>query len=218
MGTAKLDVVIVGGGRVGIEATRRLDDYGHDVTVIERNDDRVDQIADEYLATVIQGDATDPDAIEQAGIGDADVIAGLTGNTGVNLSACLVAREYNESIRTVARIDKASQESYQRFVDSVVFPERAGGRVATSEIIGSPVETLADVTGKLDIMEIRVAEGAPGAGKKLSDVRLPAGSLIISDDDGERIARPETTLTAGKRYVVAVEQSVADEVVNLLRG
>jgi len=74
------------------------------------------------------------------------------------------------------------------------------------------------VTGTLDIMQIRVDEDAPAAGKTLSDVRFPTGTLVISDDDGERIARPDTTLTPGKRYVVAVEPDVVDEVLQLLRG
>ncbi len=67
-------------------------------------------------------------------------------------------------------------------------------------------------------MNIRVAEGAPAAGKQLSEIRFPAGTLIVSDDDGNRIARPEMTLTPGSSYVVALEPDVADEVMNLMRG
>jgi trk system potassium uptake protein TrkA len=67
-------------------------------------------------------------------------------------------------------------------------------------------------------MDIRVREGAPAAGKKLQSVRFPRGTLVISDDDGERVAGPETTLTPGRRYVIAVEPDVVDEVMNLLRG
>jgi len=100
----------------------------------------------------------------------------------------------------------------------VVFPERAGSRVAANEILGSDVQTLADVTGSLDIMLIRVADGAPAAGKALSKVRFPEGTLVVSDANGERIARADTTLTPGSSYVVAVEPDVVDEVMNLMRG
>lgn len=67
-------------------------------------------------------------------------------------------------------------------------------------------------------MLVRVVEGAPAARKQLADVRFPAGTLIVSNEDGQQIARPDTTLTPGSRYVVAVEPSVADEVMNLLQG
>ena len=216
--TRNLDIVIAGGGRVGFQTAEILADRGHDVTIVERDERIVSKIADEWIATVIQGDATNPDIIEQAGIERADVIAALTGETGLNLAVCLAAKELTPGIRTVARIDRASGEAYTRFVDAVLFPERAGARVAANETVGSDVQTLADVTGNLDIMLVRVARGAPAAGKQLTDVRFPAGTLIVSDGDGHRIARPDTTLTPGSRYIIAVEPDVADEVMNLMRG
>lgn len=216
--TSSLDVIIAGGGRVGFQSAAILADRGHDVTIIERDEQIVSEIADEWIATVIRGDATNPEIIEQAGIERADVVAALTGETGLNLAVCLAASELMPEIRTVARIDRAGGESYTRFVDGVVFPEQAGARVAANEIQGSDVQTLADVTGNVDIMLVRVADGAPAAGKSLSDVRFPAGTLVVSHDDGERIARPDTTLTPGRRYIVAVEPDVVDEVMNLMRG
>ncbi|MCJ0618370.1 TrkA family potassium uptake protein [Haloarcula hispanica] len=216
--TSDLDIIIAGGGRVGFQTAEILADRGHDVTIIERDDRIVSDIADQWIATVIQGDATNPEIIEQAGLERADVIAALTGETGLNLAVCLAAAELTPDIRTVARIDRTGGESYTRFVDAVVFPERAGSRVAANEIIGSDVQTLADVTGNLDIMLIRVADDAPAAGKPLSDVRFPEGTLVVSDANGERIARADTTLTPGSSYVVAVEPAVVDEVMHLMRG
>ena len=217
--TSDLNIIIAGGGRVGFQTAQMLADHGHDVTIIERDERIVSDIADEWMATVIEGDATNPDIIEQAGIERADVIAALTSETGVNLAVCLAANELVPDIRTVARIDREAGESYTRFVDAVLFPERAGARTAVSEILGSDVQTLADVTTTLDIMLVRVAEGAPAAGKTLSNVRFPTGALVVSDsDNGHRIAGPDTTLTPGNRYVVAVEPNVADEVMNLMRG
>ena len=79
--TGSRDVIIAGGGRVGFETAELLADHGHDVTIIERDERVVDEIADEWVATVIRGDATDPGIIEQAGIERADVVAALTGET-----------------------------------------------------------------------------------------------------------------------------------------
>jgi trk system potassium uptake protein TrkA len=216
--TSNLDIIIAGGGRVGFQTAEMLADRGHDVTIIERDERTVSDIADEWMTTVIEGDATDPDIIEQAGIERADAVAALTGVTGLNLAVCLAAAELTPGIRTVARIDRAVGDAYTRFVDAVLFPERAGARMAANEIVGSDVRTLADVTGDLDIMLVRVVDGAPAAGKQLTEVRFPAGTLVVSDDDGNRIARPDTTLTPGRRYLVAVEPDVADEVMNLMRG
>lgn len=213
-----LDIIIAGGGRVGFETATLLGNRDHNVTVVEPDGDRCDSLADEYVATIIRGDASDPDILRQTDVERSDVIAGLTGEPGLNLAVCMEAKQMQPEIRTVARIDNRDQEGYGQFVDETVFPESAGAHTAANEIEGSDVRTLADVTGTLDIMEIRVKEGAPAAGKALRSVRFPSGTLVISDDDGERVARPETTLAPGKRYVIAVEPDVVDEVLNLLRG
>lgn len=214
--TGNLRVIIAGGGRVGFQTAIHLADRGDAVTIIEPDGDAVDRVADEWIATVIQGDATNPDILEQAGIDRADVVAGLTGKSGVNLATCLAATELNPAVRTVARIEESDGDAYTELVDAVVFPESAGAKVAANEIAGSDIETVADITADVDVMHIRVAEGAPAAGKQLSEVRFPSGTLVISDGGG--VATPELALTAGEQYLVAVEPDVVDEVVQLFHG
>jgi K+ transport systems, NAD-binding component len=216
--TEDKSVLIIGGGRVGFQTAELLADRGHNVTIIERDPEICEAITDEWVATVIEGDATNPDILAQGGPEKADVIAGLSGLTGVNIAVCMMAMRIAPDIRTVARVDHGGVSAYREFVDGIVYPERAGSKVAANEILGSDVRTLADVTGDLEIMEVVVGESAPAAGKQLTEVRFPAGTLVISDDDGERVAQPDTVLTPGRRYTVAVESDVVDEVMRLLRG
>jgi trk system potassium uptake protein TrkA len=216
--TKDLDIIVAGAGRVGSQTARHLANSGHDVMIIERDEDVVSKIADEWFATVIHGDATDPDILEQAGVEDADVIASLTGETGLNLAVCMASSELSPGIRTVARIERDVGEGYLRFVDAVIFPERAGSRLAANEIVGSEVQTLVDVTSDLDIMVITVDEGAPVAGKDLNEIRFPEGSLVVSEGDCEGVAGRDTVMEPGESYVIAVEPGVVDEVLNLTRG
>ena len=112
------DIIIAGGGRVGFQTAEVLANRDENVTVIEQDEDRVEAIADAWIATVIQGDASDPDILEQAGIGDADTVAALTELTGLNLAVCLLATRLTDDIRTVARVDRETNGTYDRFVDA----------------------------------------------------------------------------------------------------
>jgi trk system potassium uptake protein TrkA len=216
--TDKLTVVVAGAGRVGATAIHRLAEQGHDVLAIERDTDRCERLADRYVSTIIEGDAADPAILEQAGIEDADVVGALTGETGTNLAVCLAAEKLDPAVRTVARVDRPAGGDYERFVDAAVFPEQAGGRIAANAMIGGDVHSFAEAPGDLELVYVRVAEGAPAADKRLEDVQFPAGALVISGEDGNHVAAGETTLTPGERYIVAVEPGVADEVLNLLRS
>jgi trk system potassium uptake protein TrkA len=70
----------------------------------------------------------------------------------------------------------------------------------------------------LDIAEVRIGEDAPVVGKVLDEISLPEGSLVVSDVEGARVARADTVMKAGQRYIVAAEPDVIKEVMRLLRG
>ena len=216
--SVRLDIVIAGGGRVGFQTAELLVGQDHDVTIVERDGDTCDAIADAYVATVVEGDATNPDILEQADIEGADVVAALTGETGLNLAICMAAKELSPGIRTVARIDRASGEAYTRFVDAVLFPERAGARVAANEIVGSDVRTLADVTGELEILDVQVDYDAPIKDERLADVDFPDGAQVITRTNGHVAARAEETLVGGRRYLVAADTPVVDDVLEMFQG
>lgn len=215
----KLDVVVVGAGRVGMRTTSILHDHGHSVTVVERDTEACEALSREYVATVIEGDATRPSVLRQADPDEADVVAALTGNTGTNFGILnLALRMADDDVRTVMRTDDPGGGEFEDIVDEVVYPEGLGGLVAANAIIGADVRAIEDITGELEILEIRVAEDAPIADRTLADVSFPRGSLVISDTASGTISGPETTLSAGETFIVATEPAVADEVTQLFRG
>lgn len=93
-----------------------------------------------------------------------------------------------------------------------------GGDYAADMLTGGEVKTLLYPTSDLDILEVTVSKSAPVAGRKLEDVALPRGSLLISTAERRELAGPDTILEAGDRYIIAVESDVTNEVLSLLRG
>lgn len=213
-----LRVIVAGGGNIGLRTAELLDDRGHNVVLIERDPDRCETLIDEYVATVIEGDATLPDILRQANPEDADVVAGLTNDISANLALCMMAQQFNPDVHTVLRTNAETGDAHGDLVGAVIYPERASALLAVNAILGSDVRSLEHAMGQLEIIEVRVQEGAPAAGKSLTDIRFPTGSLVVSDQDGTRVARPDTVLQPGQHYIVACEPSVTQEVMQLLRG
>ena len=207
-------VILAGGGRVGRRTAEILSDYDHEIAAIERDADRCERLTDARLGTVIHGDATDPDVLEQAEPERADVFAALTGDTDTNLSLCTTVEERADGIRTVARTDRESESA--DLAESVVSPEAAGAKAAADEILGRNIRSLRAATGNLEVIEVEVGQGAPAAGKRLDEVLFPSGSQVVSGADGTDIAGPATELRPGRRYIVATEPSVADDVRKLM--
>ncbi|MFC7078095.1 potassium channel family protein [Haloarcula halophila] len=210
--------IVAGGGRVGKQTAENLSEQGHDVLLIESDEDRVEALADAYLGPVIHGDATRPSILEQADVADADAIAALTDEPGTNLAICMEAQQYAPSIRTIARARTGTEQEYDEVIDATLLPEYLGGDYAADMLVGEDVRTLVYPTAEIDIIEVTVAPSAPVAGRRLDEIALPEGSLLISTADRTELARADTVLEPGEGYVLAVKSTVADEVLNLMRG
>ena len=210
--------VIAGGGRVGLQTAENLTDLGHEVVLIEPDEQRVEELSEAYLGPVIHGDATRPSILREAELDDADAIAALTDETGTNLAICMEAQHLDPSVQTLARAETRGDQEYDEVVDATVLPQYLSGDYAADILTGEDVRTLVHPTGDLDILEVTVAESAPVAGRQLDEIALPEGSLLISTADREELAGPETVLDPDERYILAVESDVVDEVLNLMRG
>jgi trk system potassium uptake protein TrkA len=210
--------IIAGGGRVGLQAAKNLTDQDHKVVLIESDEKRVEELSDAYLGPVIHGDATRPSILKQADLTKADAIAALTNKTGTNLAICMEAQQLAPSIRTLARAETQTEEEYDDVVDATVLPQYLSGDHAANMLTGDDIRTLVYPTADLDIIEVTITDSAPVAGRRLDEIALPAGSLLISTADRAELAGPETVLEPDERYILAVESDVVDEVLNLMRG
>lgn len=217
-----LRIIIVGGGRVGYHTAQRLDNRGHDIVIIESDDDRAQFLSDQYIASVIHGDGGRPSVLQQAQLERSDIIAGLT-NYGAmtNVGICMTAQRIAPDINTVARIDHGDHEEFEEVVGAVVYPEELAANAAANDIIdvsGGGVRTIEEVTDRLELIEIEVAERAPAAGKSLEAVSFPRGAVVVAEQHTGALPGPDMVLESGVQYILAVQTDVTDEVVQLLRG
>ncbi len=86
-------VVIIGGGRTGIQLAKTLIQQNHTVHVVENRTDILSMIHRELpTESIFQGNPIDPVILDQAGVKDADVLAAVTTRDEVNLAVCHFAR------------------------------------------------------------------------------------------------------------------------------
>ncbi|MEF8979789.1 MAG: TrkA family potassium uptake protein [Haloarculaceae archaeon] len=210
-------LVVAGGGRVGRRVAEDFANRGYDVTVIERDQTVVDAETTESRISYVSGDATRPSLLADAITDETGVLAALTDDQPTNLAVCMAAKQLYPEIETVARIEVEDGDEYTEFVDRVYFPERASIKAAVNAIAGSDVRTLEGVTGDLELLDIRLDYDAPAAGAVVEDT-LPEGSLVISQTSGDVAVQHSTKLVAGRRYLVAADYDVVDEVVTQFQG
>lgn len=211
-----MDFVIVGFGRVGMRTARVLKEEGHDVTIVEVEEAKVERAREEGFEAVL-GDCNDEDALEAAGIATADAIAGLTGDLNANFSACMIGKHHGA--RTVLRIDEDyRQELYEKYatdVDEVIYPERLGAAGAKTALLGGDFNVLADLTEDLTVASIRIPEGSPAVGTRVVTLDLPGDVQVYAhgrDDEPMSIPLPRTTIQAGDRIAITAPPGTIEDV------
>jgi trk system potassium uptake protein TrkA len=215
-------IVIIGAGRVGSRTARVLDNEGHDVTLIERDPDKVKRAENDGF-DVIQGDGSSEDVLEQADLASADAVGALTGDLNTNFVACMVANHHD--CRTVLRIDEDYRENiyrkYAEQVDEIVYPERLGAIGAKNALLGGTVTAIADVAEDLQIVEFTITDESPVKGYSFSELQLPGGSRLLAfgkRDGPMQIPLPDNSLDAGDRIAVLAEFEALDDVRQILVG
>ncbi|MFC4358172.1 potassium channel family protein [Halobium salinum] len=214
--------VIVGYGRVGARTARILQEEGHDLVVVENDRDKAER-ALEAGFEVVEGDGSVETVLVEAGVEDADAVGGLTGDPNVNFAACMLGKEYG--CRTVLRIDedyrKEIYEQYAEDVDEIVYPERLGAAGAKTALLGGNFNALGDLTERLQLSVVRIPEGSPSVGKRVTEVALPEEARIYAHGRGREamtIPLPGTEIEAGDHLALIIEREVLDEVREALLG
>jgi trk system potassium uptake protein TrkA len=166
-------IVIVGAGAVGSYLAEKLAYEGQDVVVIESDAERAAIAQSEIDCLVINGNGASARTLEEAGLGDADLLIAVSSSDAVNVLACAAGTKLDIP-RKVARVEdpqlKAEVEALG--VDLVIDPGEAAARellqLASSGDISERIE-FAD--GELVLLGAYVNPQAPFVGRTLADLK-----------------------------------------------
>ena len=96
-------IIIVGCGNVGSTLTEQLSKEGHSITVIDRDEERVESITNQYDVMGFIGNGASFNVQNEAGISNADLLIAVTTSDELNLLCCLIAKKAG-NCNTIARV------------------------------------------------------------------------------------------------------------------
>ena len=210
-------VIIAGAGKVGWNLARELISRDQEVTLIE-SDHRRYRIVEEELEHVVQyGDATELWVLERAGIQRADLVIAVTGDDEDNILICQVAKEKYGCERIVARVNNPRNLDHFKLlgIQPAVSATDLILRLIEHEVPEyGLVQLLALEEEHLEIIELEVGKGSPVAGRRVQDVVLPDGSLIISvlRNGSGFVPKAESVIQAGDQVMLILDPGLESDV------
>jgi len=202
-------VVVIGLGRFGSAVARELERLGHEVLAIDRNEQRVNDIAPD-VTHALQLDASDEDALRSAGAGEfGTAIVSISTDAEPSIFAVMVLKRLG--VPNV--IAKAGSQLHGEILarvgaDRVVFPERETGlRLAHSFNVPNVIDYL-DVAPGFGIERIRPPKSFVGRSLGEIDLKTRLGltpialrrgqQVVVSPTRDERLAEGDELILIGR--------------------
>ena len=179
-------IIVVGGGKVGYYLAKTLSPEKHRIVIIEKDKELCMKIINELNelgVSVINGDGTDINFLDDADIEKADVLIAVTGRDQDNLVACQLAKSQFHVPRTIARVNnpKNIKVVKQLGVDVAVSSTAHIADMIEREVDLSSIRTLMRIeTGKVSINEMKVSITSQAVDKKVKDLDIPNDCILIS--------------------------------------
>lgn len=216
--------IVCGAGTTGLHVVEELHKTHRAVVVIDANPknlSRVPQIAEEI--PVIEGDASDEDVLESAGLDRAAGVVAALPNDKDNLVVIITVRQKHPNVRIVARCmdDKMSDKMVRAGASSTVSPTSIGGMRLASEMVRPHVVSFLDLMLRsqskvLRIEEIQVPYHSSWVGRSLGDLglreRFSLGVLAVRDAGEEQFTYNPHDATEVKAKMAMVVMGDVDQI------
>ena len=210
-------VIIAGAGKVGWNLARELIDKGHEVTLLDGDRRRYLVVEQELEHAVQYGDATELWVLERAGVQRADMVIAVTGDDEDNILICQVAKEKYLVERIIARVN--NPRNLQHFKLLGIQPAVSATdlilRLIEHEVPKYGLVHLLDLEEeRLEIIEMEVTVDAPAAGRRVVDIALPEGTLIISvlRNGGGFVPKADTVIEVGDEVLLVLDPGLEADI------
>lgn len=221
-------ILVVGDGKVGHTLAEHLNREGHDITMVDRDDEVLQKCEETLDVLCIRGNGANAKTLIDAGVDKADIVIAATASDETNMLCCLIAKRLGAKY-TIARIrDPEYNESLTLLqrelgIDMAINPERATAMEISRLLrlpFASDIETFAK--GQVDMVQFRVQPRDAIVDiplKHLSAIRtdmpkvlyaaveregkviIPNGDFVIQPGDKVHVAADTVTITNYFRFL-----------------
>ena len=212
---------IIGAGRFCAALADSLSNAGAEVLLIDRNRPAM-QVASDFC-TALQGDATQPHVLEEAGFGECDVVVVAIGS---NIEASMMATANCKELGVPSVVAKATSELHGKILkrigaDNVIYPDRDSARRLANSIANHNAMDFFEVSDGYSICEVDVPESLQGKTLAEADLRRQKGITVLcirraADDPKKprKVIFPDASdaMLPGDRLIVFGESKKVDAI------
>ena len=193
-----MNIIIVGCGKVGSILAGQLSQEGHDISIIDTNDQVVKEFSNSYDAMGVVGNGASYTIQKEAGIENAHLLIAVTGSDELNLLCCLIARKAG-NCKTIARVRNPIYNKEIGFIKEelglsmAINPEYEAAREITRILrFPSVIDINTFNKGKVELLTFKVEKNSILHNMKLAEMdnKLKCNILVCIAEREEEVIIP----------------------------
>ncbi len=213
-----MKIVIVGCGKVGSSIATELNSEGHDIVVVDIDQNSVKNLSDSLDIMGIEGNGATYDVLIDAGAESADLVIAATARDEINLYTCLMAKAAGAK-HTIARVrnPEYTNDLYrvkdQLGLSMAINPELTAA-VEISRLLrfAGALEIDAFSRGIVELIKVAIPQDSLINNKKISEIDILKGKVRICsvERDGEvYIPNGDFVIQGGDRISIVSKPEIA---------
>ncbi len=219
-------IVIAGAGEVGTHLARMLSQENHEVTIIDEDPKKLEEIASTTDILSVEGDFTTFAVLNKASTRKADLFLAVSQDENANVLAASIAKHLGakKSISRVDHIEYMQPGNKEIFIhmgiDFLFYPEQMAAEEVINLLGHNQTSEFVDFSdGKLSLVVFRLEESSPLVGHTLLEVtpdrnRLEYRTVAISRGEETIIPRGSDDFRLGDTIHVIVDAARLDKVMD----
>jgi trk system potassium uptake protein TrkA len=218
---------VMGAGEVGRYLARTLSDEGHRVTLIDHDPGKRKMVEEQLDVGFVLGNGAHVPTLEAADVASCDLFVAASASDEANLAASLLAKEMGVP-RCVVRV--ATSEDVTKY--GHLYESTFGADILLSTQLLTTIRVLNSILGyntleveylaggAIQVRRTQIEVGSQLHGKRLADVELPRGSLVLAfiSDNRLRVPAGDDRVEAGEDVLILATAGVIDEVERRVSG
>lgn len=233
-----LNIIIVGCGKVGSTLTEQLINEGHDITIIDTNSMKIQELTNLYDVMGIVGNGASYTVQKEAGIDDADLLIAVTESDELNMLCCTVAKRVGDcaAIARVRTPDYSQEVGYLREklgLAMIINPElEAAIEAARILYLPSALEVNSFAHGQAELIKFKLPADSALNGKALynlghdktqsilicavereGEVIIPSGNFVLQEGDIVSIIANRRQIKKFLDYIGVKSKSVRNSMI-----
>ena len=225
-----MQILIIGAGRIGHAVAESMVDEANDITVVDQDRARIEELQNRLDLRGVVGNATSPEVLKSAGAADADMILAVTASDETNMAVCLIAARLFNIPTRIARVRNSELRNYTRLlseegfqITSSIWPEQALTE-SILQLVEFPeaLQILEFAEGKASLFCVRAVAGSPLVGRPVSDLsvhlpNIPARIVSVFRRNRRLELTGETIIESGDEVIALSSGREVRRVISELR-